>query len=167
MTTPFPKVNSMQSAENSILDYFYRQVYLGNGFILANLASLADTNEHNEILISNPSTNSKSLFFFINRLGASGAVTSRIYYNPTVSANGTPTIPINLRPAYSTLSSALSFTAPTISAVGTNIDTTVCGGAENESKKMIIIDPGFSILVTLQATTATITVNQELIWYEI
>lgn len=172
MTTPFPKVNSQQAAENSILDYYYRQVYLGNSFVLnsGNLA-ISDTTVHNTFLIVNRSTNTKSLFFYLYRAGGTGPFYVQTFINPTVTGAGSAATPVNLRPAYSTVSSATCTTSPTTSATGTSLGVSVINGAQSESRKMWIQDPGTTSLITIQSVSASggspIAAFLELIWYEI
>jgi len=171
MSTPFPKNNSVQIAENSILDFYNKQLYLGNCFVLnSGVLSLADTNEHPEILIKNASTNQKGFFFFFRNCGSSDQFYARFYLNPTISGNGTPATPLNLRPAYSTVSTSSSFTAPSVSGNGTLITVMPCVNSL-QSSLMFILDPGSNILVTAQSVNGSggspTSAFIEAAWYEL
>ncbi len=171
MTTPFPTHFNNQIAEKSILDAFNKQVILGNQFDLNLALSLADTSEHPELLIVNPSTSQKSLFMIRRRISGSAGIYVRTYLGPTISVNGTPVTPVNMRPAYATTTVASCYSAPTIGANGTLMTMDNCANFTVQLDNLIVIDPGKTILITAQslsgsggtATTGLI----EAIWYEL
>ena len=166
MSTPFPKNNSVQIAENSILDYFNKQTYLGNSFSLSSgTITFGDTLENPKILITNASQ--KGFFFYYRNAGSSAQFYARFYLNPTVTGNGTPATPMNLRPAYQTASVASAFTGPTISVNGALITNMSCSDALVQSGLMFIIDPGSKLLVTAQSTGGSGTGYVEMAWYEL
>lgn len=165
MTTPFPLNQAIQIAENAILDLNGKQAYLGNSFNLSFSASLSDTEEHAEILITNPSTSNKSLFIFESSINGTLGAFANFYIMPIIGANGNAITPVNLRPAYNTISIAKTYSSPTISSNGTliiNITTAIA------SNILMVIDPGYSLLITAQAFAATaMTAIIQTSWYEI
>lgn len=166
MSTPFPKNNSVQIAENSILDFFNKQTYLGNSFSLGSgTITFGDTLENPKVLITNSSQ--KGFFFYFRNAGSSAQFYARFYANPTVTVNGTPATPVNLRPAYQTASVASCYTGPTISGNGSLITNMSCANALVQSSLMFIIDPGTKLLVTAQAPGGTGTAYIEMAWYEL
>lgn len=170
--TPFPKNFNQQVAENSILDYLGgRQNYLGNAFILNGTSTLAVGTEVLKFYISNPSTNSKGMFLYKTGITSGAESYVRYYLSPTITGNGTAATPVNMRPAYSTTSSLSCFTGPSASANGTLLGLTGSLGLSDESDALFVIDPGFSILVTVQAPGAsggsTVDVFVKSLWYEI
>jgi hypothetical protein len=172
MTTPFPLNHSTQIAEKSIEDAFNRQTYLGNAFILGTGAiSLADANEHTELLISNSSLSGKALFVIGRALSASALTFAKLYLNPTISANGTPVTPLNLRPAYSTVSVANCYSAPTFTTNTNLVSTIGTNTGFSFNSLLFIIDPGNNIALNLIAPTASggspTTAYFELQWYEL
>lgn len=172
MTTPFPKVNSQQAAENSILDLFNKQTYLGNSFILPTPAvTLADTTETPVALIRNPSTSTKSIFMFNKKIAtdpSGNSINVRFYGNPTVNVAGSATIPLNLRSGYSTQSISNCNLTPTLTSNGTFLAILPAIVLQISSSLLNVIDPGDSLLVTAQQVGAgTATLYFELAWYEI
>lgn len=171
MTTPSPLNFNTQIPEKSILDINGKQTYLGNSFTIISSLSLADFTEHPEVLIVNPSTSGKALFVFNKMISAVAQVYARYYVDPTITTNGTPVVPLNLRPAFSTITVSTPFTAPTISAngkLGTLITT--ANGSIN-SGLLMVIDPGHSLLITAQSLTGTVGTPVatfiQTSWYEI
>ena len=103
----------------------------------------------------------------LNCLTASQSAILRFYLAPTFSANGTAASIYNLRPASPTTPIALAYTIPTVSANGNFIgaisDPTYSSEA---SSLMVILDPGQSILVTMQASAAATAITTTLSWWE-
>lgn len=170
MSTPFPLNHSTQIAEKSIEDAFNRQTYLGNSFILGSGSlSLADTSEHPELLLTNASTSGKSLFIIGRRISSTAPCFLKMYVGPTVSGNGTPATPSNLRPAYNTASVVSAFTAPSISGNGTLVST--IGASLFESNLLYVLDPGKIALFNVASTSGSggspTTAYIEINWYEL
>lgn len=89
--TRFPTSN--QVPQNSILDAFNRQTYLGNQFILPIVnQDLSSTSETNMLLVTNPST-TKSLFVGLRRYSSSAQqILVKLYTNATIAAAGIESI---------------------------------------------------------------------------
>lgn len=161
-----------QVPEHSILDYYNKQCYSGNSFIVPIAAkSLADTSETVVLLIKNPATSAKSIFYYLRRVSAGANYCLFKYYlNPTISAVGSGiATPVNLRTACSTVSVSLCYTAPTISANGTLLSAlgAPAGLATvADSSVLIILDPGQNLLVTATAAGAAV-INSDNSFYEI
>ncbi len=112
----------------------------------------------------------QSLFVDLRRLSgvtASATNVMRVYLSPTITSNGTPVVPVNLRPANSSVSIAGLYSSPTISANGTLIETLSAAALTSiSSEQLIVLDPGKSLLITLQTTNSAVAVAQ-LSWAEI
>lgn len=161
-----------QVAEKSILDYYNRQTYLGNQFIYSiNNTSIGSTSETPILLLSNPSTDKVSLFHGLRKLTSLTAGQSavfRFYTGATISSAGTPVTPINLKTGSTALSQAAVTVNPTASSFGTFIALLASESfVPNASDLLFIIDPGFSMLVTVQVSLAATMVASELSWYEL
>ena len=154
MTTPFPLNHSTQIPDNALLDISGKQTYLGNSFILGTgTISLSDTNEHLELALVNTSTSGKALFINGRRLSSSAGVYMKMYIGPT-GVSGTPAIPLNLRPAYSTSSVVTAYSSPSASANGTLVSTILSVGAVAESNLLYVLDPGETALFTVTALSS-------------
>lgn len=164
----FPTKN--QIPNNSIMDKFDKQVYLGNYFRFAATTALTGTSENPLYLLKCPATATKSLFFNLNRIigqTASQTITIRAYIGPTVTVAGTSKTPLNARPANTNASIADLELTPTTSANGILISALLAAPlAMAEADELIILDPGQSLLITTQAT-ASMSVLAELGWYEL
>lgn len=172
MTTPFPKSFNIQIAENSILDYAgQRQVYLGNQYILPwTGVALSDTSEDILALITNPATSTKSLFLNQRKLSTdNNNVIVKFYAQPTYSAIGTLTAPMNLRTGYSTINTSVAQCgfSPTVSNNGTLLAAIPATVYSITSDLLYCIDPGYSFLLTgKQESSGTTNIFVELTWYE-
>lgn len=160
-----------QVAENAILDLFNKQVYLGNQFVSGGDTISVTSSETNLLSISNPSTSTVSLFIntlLLHAVGSGDVITFRVYSQPTVISSGTPATPINCRPANANVSVASVVVGPSVSTMGTRIQTIVSGfnAAGSIAAPMYILDPGQSILITGQGV-ATATAICETVHYEI
>lgn len=169
-----------QVPDQSILDHFDRQTYLGNQFVYAiPTISPGVTTEFPLLLLTNPAVPGssfpsayKALFCNIRNvicLTANQTAIFRIYAGPTVSAAGTAKTPANLRLASPNTPVAVITQQPTVSPNGTLIDTI---GSSNlvetiSTSPLIVIDPGKQILVTVQASLAAANVSMELGWFEL
>jgi len=164
-------VMNTNASDNAILDNFNKQTYLGNAYISSLKLSGIGNTETPVMLLINPAGTKKALYHNVRKLTC---VTSnagnafRVYFNPTITSNGTPIIPTNLRPASPNTSIATSYSNPTISANGTYIATLASSGyASNASTVLLILDPGQVVLYTSTATGAGNQIEVELAWYEI
>ena len=166
MSTP---ATNRQVPDQSIMDHFGKQVYIGNSFIFPiNGISLPNNTETPVALIKNPATTSsttinKALFFRKLEIAAGGIVYVRYYINPTITVNGGAFTPLNLRPANPQASIATCFTGPTIAANGT-----LYSPFGSSSDLLLILDAGKTLLITYQYPGAgTITANSSTSWYEL
>lgn len=159
-----------QIPDSSILDYFNKQVYLGNQFIYTATGSVG-ASETNFLLLSNPVKSGIGIFQNFSKLlttTASQNVTLRFYLNPTVTGPGSAVTPINLRPANTNTPIATLATAPTTSANGKLIAISYSSGAlADVSKILSILDGNNSMLITAQASAASTGFISELSWYEL
>lgn len=170
---PNTLMTSSQIPDNSILDINGRQTYLGSSYILPiNGLTLDSADETDVALIQNPKTNNKAMFFYTRTATADALAVLRYYFNPTVSATGSPTIPVNLRPASSNLSISKCYLTPTIADNGTFFSTVGTEVTiEVASLTLFILDPGQSLLITAQSPTWSmgndVLVYSENVWYEL
>lgn len=172
--TQTPATNK-QDPSNSILDANFRQTYLGNQYIFSLISSVG-TSEIPVLLLRNPALvgaafpTGKALFQNIKKLTSLTALNSatfRFYFNPTVSSVGTTQAPVNLRPALSNTPVALLTSAPSVSSNGTFIGSLTSNAfSPDVSTVMEILDPGQSLLVTVQASAISTSVETILAWYE-
>ena len=119
--------------------------------------------EANLLLITNPSPSNGTgiaLFLNLSKIICTTAATTavlRLYANPTVSGAGSAKAAVNCRTAYGvTRQQSVVTSGPTTSANGTLVD--VVGSSaflSAESKHMIVLDPGQSLLVTVQGSAAS------------
>lgn len=166
--TRFP--TSAQVPERSIMDYYNKQVYLGNQFIRAASVTPGATSEVLLYLLSNAST-TKSLFQAHKKLiTVTSAQTAimRFYLNPTITGAGTPVTPTNLRIANTNASVATLATGPSASANGTLIcSLSSTPSVPDSSEVMTILDPGQSLLITCQPSSNGTVILTEFSWYEL
>lgn len=169
-----------QLPDNAILDLFNKQTYLGNRYTFVMAFTAAGTTETVSLLLQNPAQTTvafpsqggpSSLFVDLRRMSGITAITSanimRTYLNPTVTAVGTAKTPINMRKASPNTSIASLHSGPTISANGTLIEAISSANPETiASGDLIILDPGQSLLITLQTETSAV-INAQLSWYEV
>jgi hypothetical protein len=163
--TRFPTAN--QNPSNSILDAFDKQTYLGNQFSIVGPVGPPASVETPYLLISNPSTSPKSLFVNFQSWVDNDVVLVNIYANPTVLTNGTPITPVNMRVASATTSHALCYGDPTTSSFGTLISSTGTIYSSTPAQLMIIVDPGVTLLYTLNTLSAGDPLAAQIGWYEL
>lgn len=167
-----------QVPDNSILDSYGKQAYLGNRYNGTYSAAVASTSETLILLLSNPAVTISSfpasyvsLFCDLRKLSVLTASQSgilRFYLSPTVTDAGTPQTPVNLRPASPNTGVGVLTTGPTVSSNGTLVG--VLGAATEWSlmeSSLIILDPGQKLLVTAQVSTNPTTIATQLEWNEI
>lgn len=169
-----------QIPDSAILDHFNKQVYLGNeyGFVLQLTA--ASTAEIPYLLLQNPAqptiafpkqSGPSSLFVDLRRLSGVSTLTTfscmRAYLNPTITSVGTVQTPKNFRPASSNTSISSLHSAPTISANGTLMEAISSNAPLTvESYDLIILDPGQTLLITVQTEASTLS-HAQIKWYEV
>lgn len=167
-----------QVPEHSIMDHFDKQNYLGNTFAVPLSLSLSNTSETPLLLIQNPAvvgsgfpSGYKGLFIKNKQVTCAGQVTLRCYLNPTVSSTGTASSIFNLRSASPNASIALPFANGqfSVSANGSLVDVrSAVAGAQALSDLLLILDPGKSLLITIQTVTSgTNAVVGSMSWDEI
>jgi hypothetical protein len=163
---------AQQVPDKAILDAFNKQTYLGNQWCYAtNLQTISGTNEFPLILLTCPTTSTKSLFSNQRNaecLTANSTAIFRYYLNPTVSSVGTTETPVNLRPASSNTALGLPTLNPSVSANGsyfTMLDISTFVPAISNS--LVILDPGQTLLVTVKVSAGSTVVNSEILWFEI
>ena len=165
-----------QIPDHAIMDFYNKQNYLGNAFIYCNPSvEITSTSEYPLLLLSNPAVSAtafpsgyQSLFVNLKKgtcLTANESAIFRYYLNPTGTA-GTAQTAINLRPLSTASSIAALSLSPTISANGSPLESMACLAFETVSSSlMAILDPGQSLLVTVQAASTSTYVSPVLGWY--
>lgn len=167
MATPLTQT---QLPLESILDLNGKQTYLGNSFLLPMPGgSLTNTDETPFVVISNASTNKKSLFLFRRNISSNNnQAIVRYYKNATLNVAGTATTALNLRSGMSTISISTCYLAATITANGTLIGAIPTTVSFLGPDLFYVIDPGANILITAQqAGAGTSVIYIENAWYEI
>ena len=157
--TRFPTPN--QNPEKSILDYFDKQFYLGNGFSVPFLNTNSSTSQP-LVMIQNPATNTKtSIFLKTLQIYTDNAVTASFYLNPTITSNGTLVTPVNLRPANANLSNALCYASPSVSSNGTLVS--ILPSPDNYGgiifPRLLILDPGQTLMIVSGSGSANFFYN--------
>lgn len=167
-----------QIPEHAILDHYDKQTYLGNQYVVPLAGTSLANSESNLLLFRNLGSQTMSsnpyvpgLFINLKKvvcLTVGESALLRFYLNPTVTMNGSAAAAVNARSSYGVGGMhATVTTVPSTSANGTLIDA-IGGGylASSESKSLIVLDPGQSLLVTGFAS-ASITVDGFVGWYEL
>lgn len=166
-----------QVPDNSIMDIFGKQTYLGNTFAGSSGLVAQTTAEATLLSIACPAQNTasfqnaKALFVRIKNLlcndvtQATGIV-FRVYLNATTVAAGTPFTPVQLRPANTNASLAVVKISPTVATKGTLLATYAVGfQSPLAGSDLIILDASQNLLITAQASAASFAgVNLE--WNE-
>ncbi len=165
MTT---SLTNIQIPDKSIMDIWGRQAYLGNAFYLPHAGkALGGTSEVIVGVISVPTTTTMGVFLSSRLVYSSTAdvINFKFYKGPTVSVNGSATVPVNARTGFAIASIADCFLAPTVTVNGTLITamSTLAPSAGN----LLVVDPGTKLLITAQAVSGTPTAFIQLGWYEI
>lgn len=155
---------SNQIPDHSIMDYFNKQNYLGQAFTWSTDAvSITGTSEVNFLYLSNPVGSGKGLFVDTRRLACNDPtyatdIVFRFYITNTAVSAGTAETPINLRPAYPTVSLATVILKPTATK-GTLVGTFVVNTqSPQETEQLLILDPGQNLLLTAQPSASTVGV---------
>lgn len=151
--------------------------YQGNAFTIVSNTLLANTAETRLVYLVNSSVNAKLLY--LSNILLSVDVSSanwcnfQIYYNPTVTANGTALTISNLRAGSATTSVMTAFSGPTVTANGTRVfffpynNSNQSGAVVPYScNPYIIVPPGNSLLITGTAKANNTPIIVDLNWFE-
>jgi hypothetical protein len=166
-----------QVPDHSIMDYYNKQTYLGNQYVVSTGLVTGEMSETPLLYLSNPATNynqnaqsgNLGLFQVLRKLQCDtleAGVIIRLYINPTAVTGGTNITPVNLRPSYGNNSKMIALKSPTTSSFGTFVALYTPNTAEVDSNILIVLDPGDSILITQEVGSAS-NVAAELVWYEL
>lgn len=143
-------------AEGNVTPHFYQE--LGQYYSASVGGTLANKNETEVIWWDNPVASGMDIEFFDFDLGTPNNITFlwRLYFNPTITANGTAYTPIQLNTGSTNTSDANVYTLPTASAFGTLADAAVMtiGTLRVPLDFGVAVDEGDSALVTVQASSA-------------
>lgn len=161
-----------QVPDNSILDHFDKQTYLGNRFSASHTFTVG-TSETALLLLQNIQTGNQQtligLFQDVIKVTentASDSIILKVYSNPTATA-GTAITPVNLRLAYTNIPVATVTYSPTASSNGTLIDVISAAPLGiGESDILKILDNNQSLLITGTASSAGTSVTVILQWRE-
>lgn len=170
--------STRQLPDQGILDYYNKQTYLGNSFI-ASTGIIAGTGSEVPLMVlANPAANfnqngqagSLGCFHGLRKLQCDAlgdAAIFNFYLNPTSVSGGSVITPLNLRPAWGTVSKMVVTKGPTISSgnYGTLFSTSIVNISEIDSSLLFVLDPGDSLLVTQSVSDANVVA--EFSWYEI
>lgn len=132
--------------------------------------SISGTTETPYLLLKNPSSNTYDILITHNVFGTdSASIRSifRFYFDPTITANGTPLAPIS---TYSGGSSPVmeTYRSPTVSASGTRLSTVILP-ANTPSKglnRFCVLPPGGAYLVTIQNSISNGQSIADVFWLE-
>lgn len=168
-----------QVPDNAILDILGKQTYLGNQYSYSiPSTSIGTTSETPFLLLRNPAVTTAafpaahiSLFVNIRKIftltDAENCI-MRFYFGATVTGTGTPVTPLNLRPASSNVAIGLLGTSPTVSGNGSCVDFIASSSMIlGESRDLLVIDPGQTVFVTVQASANPTLISGQLSWYEL
>lgn len=168
-----------QVPDHSIYDAYDKQTYLGNQYQFSfGNTEITTTSEYPLLLLQNPAVATSSFpsayqSLFINVrslicLTASQTAVLRYYLGPTFAAAGTAQTAINLRQASTNTSIATLTSGPTVSVNGKLIGIQSSNPLVPDRRNdMVIIDPGKTLLVTVQTSSNTTYIASELGWYEL
>jgi hypothetical protein len=154
-----------------------QQAVQGTAFTLVNNSLLAQSTETRLLYLTNSGSNSKTLYLanILLAVDVSSAnwCNFQLYYNPTVTANGTAATISNLKAGASTVSVMNAYTGPTVTANGTRVYFFPIGNSNQagafspyNANPYIIIPPGNSLLITGTAKANNTPVVMDLNWFE-
>lgn len=176
--------NDRQLPQQAINDFYNKQTYNGNSYVIASGAIDIATSgvETPILLLSNPASNfapsgaqgirNVGCFQGLRKLSqatnvASATTIFKFYCNPVAPSPGSTATALNLRPSYGNNSQMLSYISPTIVSNGTYLASFAINYQEIDSSLMFILDPGYALLVTANTDTNSTSVIAELSWYEL
>ena len=168
-----------QIPDHAIFDHYNKQTYLGNrySYVIATNTPGATT-EVDLLLLKNTAVTTRgfpsgnvSLFCDLRKatsLTASQSSIFKFYINPTITTAGTAKTPLNLRTGSPNTSIAALSTGPTIAAKGSLVDSiNALTFVQAQSDLLVILDPGKTMLVTVQTSSDTTDIQFGLSWYEL
>jgi hypothetical protein len=163
-----------QVPDQSILDHFDKQTYLGNQYTVSQSFTIGSS-ETVLILLQNAQTGNaqilKSLFQNLLKVSsqtASQSIILNAYFNPTFSAAGTSLTPSNSRISYGNNAVATATYTPTVSNNGTLIDTISAAALSVSSSQILhILDNTENLLITGIASASSTAIDVILGWYEL
>lgn len=165
----FLAATKRQIPDQSIMDKFNRQIYLGNNYSVTRGFTVG-TSETPLILLNNTNT-TLALFqnlAMVSATTASNSVQVNVYLNPTVTVAGTALTPQNLRGSYGNNSLATVTYSPTISVNGVLVDVLSAAALSNGMSNLLkILDNGQKLLLTSVASSASTNVTAILQWFEL
>lgn len=139
-------------------------------YTFANEITLASSAEYDYVLIDNPSGSGVNMRFWRIRLGALNNVTViwHLYFDPTVTANGTTYTPINTSNGSANTSDINIYTSPTISSKGSVVDTVIGrqGNSPIPFDYSFVVQPNEKALFTLEPASANNDFSMTFIWSE-
>jgi len=167
------KYNQNQVPDKSILDLHGRQAYMGNEFTAIPAALTIGTAELPAVLLRMPASTTNPASAFLTALHAivdssSATCLIKMYLQPTVSNVGADQVSTNVRPASGVAATAVVTTLPTVSNNGILIYTSRIGANQtlNDHALHRVLDAGYSVLITLQASGASTAVHVNIAWFE-
>lgn len=169
-----------QIPEHSIMDVFWKQAYLGNQFLYAiGDMEITQTTEYPLFWLQNPSVSAaafpsgwQALFVNICKIAcltASQNAILRVYLNPTGASDGTAETPLNVRPGNTEITSIASLALSPSSSGNGSIVETLCAqpGLSDKISGLYILDPGESLLVTVQTSSDSTYIGSSIGWYQL
>ena len=135
--------------------------------------TIAGSDEHDYYLLKNPSGSGKRLMITHFSFGvdsSSARSTIRIYADPTITVDGTALTSINTYIQDTPKAGvATSFRDPTITDRGTKLNTQISptNTPSRGLNRFYLVDPGHSILVTLENSIGNASSFAEAYWLEV
>lgn len=167
-------LNTRQIPQEALLDNSGKQVYLGNQYTysLANMAATGALEVPLAYLANALQPGAQApISLFVNKrrvCGVSGsqAVLLRYYLNPTGVSGGAAQTPLNLKSGSKNTSIATLKSGPTVTGNGSICSAVFSFSTSDEDSSLIVVDPGSSLLVTVQVSSDT-NFTMDLSWYEL
>lgn len=129
--------------------------------------------ESAQVLIKNPAASGKRLLLFKLVLGTNVSTNNnifRLYKAPTITSNGTSLIIVNLYQTASPVASVMEvYKTPTASSNGTFFNNYCVGPTSSLMiyfEKIMVIDPGQSLLINVRPNTNGVTYHCNPFWIE-
>lgn len=140
--------------------------------VTTGLSTVSGNSEHDFLLLKNPSSNDQPLLITHSVIGTDASSvrsTWRAYGDPTITSDGTGLTETNTYIGSGTPSAtATAFKDPTISARGQILNMYIAP-ANNPSRgvnRFYFIDPGSSILITIENSVSNTSSFADLYWVE-
>ncbi|MBI4151813.1 hypothetical protein HY496_02480 [Candidatus Woesearchaeota archaeon] len=126
------------------------------------------------LLITNPSTSTKNLYFLSRQFGLAYAncfSTMSMYFDPVVTQTGLPLDIVHARQQGATNSAMACNKQPMVSSLGNLYDTNVLFQGSSTTPLWdgghVMLEPGHAMLVTANPTTANRAVYVTVKWFEL